>query len=460
MTNYKPSTALRGLGFLLLLTSCSDPILKAPEPQVHFSDYTETPLVHKLVVKKLTYEGSSLPTGTEIGIFTWEGVLGGAGVWDADSGVTINVYGSSEDVVQFFSGDNFDPRIYNPRTGETHYADLIRKAGWDNWTENAISEVEIRGFETRETVVELVEGWNLISINVVPLRSMYTERDRTDKGPDIRRMFSQLTSSDPPNLHIVKDERGDFYVPFRNFNGISFWDFNSGYHVKVSRPVTCRWEGKPIPANQIINLNRGWKILPYLPTYPLTCDSINFYAISLIRTQVVVVKDESGHFADPARKFSNMLPWHEGQAFLIYMRTELSTIYPAPEADVPEIVPDTAGVTIGPWTMPHRRGNYESILIESFNGITPGPGDGVAAFSMSDVLSGVGPVAGGRCGMAVWGDDLTTEEIEGFRYGESYVLRYWSESENRIYELSSTLIQGDQMTYTTDGYSVVSATVR
>lgn len=442
------------LTFGFLAVSCSDNIIDSSPMQNRFGGFHETSSFHNLKVTQLTFEGAPLPSGWEIGIYTWEGILGGAGVWNADSGVVISVYGADEETPQFRAGEYFDARIWDRINGIQFYADVDLYSGDRYWSADGQSKVAIDGFRTREMRIQLVKGWNIVSINVLPLKTMFT----TISGPNIIRMLDQFE----PDLIIAKDERGQFYMPSRQFNNIPYWNLSEGYQMKVSEAVECVWIGRPVKAREPIRIGSGWNMIGYFPEYPLSCDSLEFAAISSIVEEVTIAKDRFGRFAMPSRGFSNMIPWTEGSGYQINLDCDCSFAYREAEATTPSINPIDTQAVFGPWTRPRCTGVSKSLLIQGFSGIVPATGDAVGAFgSRSEVLVGLGHVGGGKAGIAIWGDDYSTEEMDGLMSGEAYTLKYWSAATNEIYPLTlSSLISGDGLIYETDGVTVIQARVQ
>ena len=85
-------------------------------------------------------------------------------------------------------------------------------------------------------------------------------------------------------------------------------------------------------------------------------------------------------------------------------------------------------------------------------------GSQVAAISGDGQVVGEGTVESGRAGVAVWGDDPETEQLEGLKPGESFRLMLWDNE--RESELSvSGFIKGDGLTYQTDEFIAVEAAV-
>ena len=128
----------------------------------------------------------------------------------------------------------------------------------------------------------------------------------------------------------------------------------------------------------------------------------------------------------------------------------------------PTINPVDTQAVFGPWTRPTPTGTNKILLIEGFSGIVPVTGDAVAAFgSRSETLVGLGHVGGGKAGIAVWGDDPSTEAVDGLMSGEAFTLKYWSAATNEVYPLQVTRqVIGEGLVYETDGVSVIQAGVR
>jgi len=77
------------------------------------------------------------------------------------------------------------------------------------------------------------------------------------------------------------------------------------------------------------------------------------------------------------------------------------------------------------WVAPVPTGENMSVLVNSVSGVELNDGDQIAAFSSSGQLLGVGDVLNGRCGLAVWGDDPSTEAVDGAVKDEPFMLKLW-----------------------------------
>ena len=95
-----------------------------------------------------------------------------------------------------------------------------------------------------------------------------------------------------------------------------------------------------------------------------------------------------------------------------------------------------------------------SVLISSISGIQPGGHTEVGAFSPEGLLVGEGVVGtDGRCGLVIWGDDPTTDKVDGLRDGEAFELKLWISGFESGLTLAS-LLEGD-LTYSTNALTII-----
>ncbi len=287
--------------------------------------------------------------------------------------------------------------------------------------------LRIGGENIRALDVVLSEGWNLISLNIDPL-NCYVEDE--EQGPDILRMFEPVVE----HLIMVKDELGRFYAPEFEFNNIPFWNLTKGYLVKTNAEIEASWSGEIIPADSDVPLSEGWNNAAYFPTFELDASAPDFRVLSPIIENVIIAKDESGRFLAPEFDFSNMLPWRESRGYQIRVDEDVALNYPEGGEEV--VIAMNAEKKQSHYSESPSRllhfvrndgtGENMSVLITSINGINSKQGDQIGAFDLDGNLVGVGNVEeDGRCGLAVWGDDLTTEIKDGLGLGEGFRLIYW-----------------------------------
>ncbi|MBT7787657.1 MAG: T9SS type A sorting domain-containing protein [Calditrichaeota bacterium] len=327
----------------------------------------------------------------------------------------------------------------------------------------------------RDLDVQLAPGWNLISLNISPNRDMYTDFEAL--GPDVILMTEQLRiDEDNHQIVIFKDQQGRFYSPVFNFNNIPYWNLTEGYQVNVTEAAELHWRGEPIPPGADIPLRGDWNTVAYLPDYNLSARFPDLRAVSSIRDNLLMAKDALGRFLILGEvEFSNMPPWRAGQGYMLKVDApDLTLNYPPPEEEVAFTPPcppllckgkntmlaESPVSQSGHWTSPTPTGENMSLLITNINGFDTKFGDQIGAFKCDGLLIGSGAVnTDGMCGLAIWGDDKSTEEVDGLQTGEVFTLKLWDAGAEL--ELSvETIQQGAGLVYATDSFTMLDVSVQ
>ncbi len=314
-----------------------------------------------------------------------------------------------------------------------------------------MKKVELFGDGGRSLIVDLNQGWNMISINVSPSREFYLEGG--ELGPDIILMTEQLRK-DAEHHHIIvmKDGLGRFYAPAWDYNGIPYWNFESGYQMMVDDTLQAVWSGNPIPADADVPLLSGWNMIAYFPTYELEASAPEFYVLSPILDHVLIAKNVFGNFLSPVWNFSNMPPWRETQGYQVRVDQYVTLNYPSlPEGDAAWAAARLSIESFSP-----RSSCNMSVLIHCITGLAE-CGGVVSAWNAQGVCVGEGVVGeDGRCGLAVWGDEPSTLEREGLLKGEAFWLGMDGMDRMDVVDI----LEGEGLVYETDSFIVVEAAVQ
>jgi hypothetical protein len=372
--------------------------------------------------------------------------------------------GINDDLVS--PGDNVYIRAFNSNelTEETYYCNSeypYEIPGFDDPILMGITFPESMGDlitpgNDRELSVLLTTGWNIISINVRPGDGMWEGED----GPDINLMTEQLRGEERHHLELMKDEDGRFYLPAFGFNNIPYWDLTEGYQMKVDQDLEAIWAGEPIAPDADIPLEVLWNLIAYFPTYELDASSPDFYVLSPIIDQVAMAKDNDGNFMLPAFNFSNMPPWQETQGYQVKIESDEPIVlnYPEEQREVALIsVSNSPDDQTKHWNSPVATGINYSVLVTEITGMATNQGDQIAAFDSENRLAGVGEIDNvGVCGLAVWGDDSSTDQVDGLSDGETFCLRLWDSSINKVINLDiEDILAGSGTIFSADEYSVL-----
>ncbi len=255
----------------------------------------------------------------------------------------------------------------------------------------------------RNVVVDLFDGWNLISLNVAP------------ENPEVPEVFADIVANDL--LVMVKDGDGNFYLPERNFNNIDRWEVAEGYQVYVTGDTQLEVFGDAVLADQAIELDEGWNLSAYFPTIAMEPQA----ALGGIADELIIAKDGWGRFYMPEFDFSNMGELSMGAGYYYKVTAPVDLVYQfanqaaAKPAHIEQPVHFT-GIQITEANM-----SVLAIANPSLAGWELG------AFTASGALVGAGTFdAGGRCGLAVWADAETTDKIDGAVDNEALTYKLWN----------------------------------
>ncbi|MFN3821361.1 MAG: T9SS type A sorting domain-containing protein, partial [bacterium] len=157
--------------------------------------------------------------------------------------------------------------------------------------------------------LSLVQGWNAVSLNIQP--------------PDLNLSSLMAPLREAGVLRLVKDGRGRFYDPERDFDNIGEWRLEEGYQLYLTSPFRWRVEGQALPEDQPIPLRAGWNIVPYYPLLPMTPQG----AFRDLDDNLLMAKDQWGRFYLPRWDFSNMEMLEEGNAYWVKVSQPDTLVY-------------------------------------------------------------------------------------------------------------------------------------
>jgi len=275
-----------------------------------------------------------------------------------------------------------------------------------------------------EMVLELPDGWNMVSAYVQP------------DPDDIIEIMADLVEAG--TLIMVKNGAGQFYNAQFNFNNIPGWVVSEGYMMKMDGADELTITGEAVPWNTAIALDAGWQIASYYPRQGI--DAI--LALSGVVDVLLIAKDVRGRFYSPAFNFSNMGEMVPGQGYLLKMDEAAEFVY-----TVEDQLASQSSPFLRPTILPVHPNTGENMSLLLHSDIA----EGEVGVYTNDVLVGSGVILYGMCGVAVWGDDPTTPEVDGAINSDVLEISIFDGVELRAAELEN--IQGETK-YLTNGFYV------
>ncbi len=282
-----------------------------------------------------------------------------------------------------------------------------------------------------ERQIPLSAGWNMVSANLQP-----------EPADDIRAIMQELVNDD--NLLLMKNGVGEFYNPEFDFTNIDRWNVWEGYLVKTDRAGFLNVAGVTVLPDDPIDLFDGWQMISYYPRVAI--DAI--VAFSGIADQLTIAKNGAGHFYNPEWEFSNMGNLREGQGYQVKMDGDAELIYRLRMQD-DGLNSEWANHGALPTKMlPQLLSTGRNMsLLAIANGMV-----GEIAVYASDKLVGTGRLDNGRCGVAVWGNDPSTDAIDGARDGDVLSIRLFNEAREQTASIATLT---GSLEYQTDAFTVV-----
>jgi hypothetical protein len=166
---------------------------------------------------------------------------------------------------------------------------------------------------------------------------------------------------------------------------------------------------------------------------------------------LLIAKDENGNFYNPEFNFSNMGDLRQGKGYQLKMSEDTELVYRLREEE-------EVAMALG-----HPLRNHPEILL-----IHTRTGRNMSMYIRTDledqteigvysggVLVGSGVVENGNCGLAIWGDDLTTNDVDGAL--DEAVIEVKAFSTEREQPCSIKLLTGD-LEYHTDNFTALELT--
>ena len=393
------------------------------EDPTHFEMVAPTGYDHSLLIQELTIDGASTRAGIEVGVFTPNDVCAGAFRYlgeafgmpaRGDDPITNEIEG-------FLPDERISYKLFIPWENREIGAVPTYLQGGGLFRPDGLSILELCGNPYSNQTISLRNRWNLVSLNVRP------------NNLNFESILTPLLEEQL--ILMVKDGRGHFWNIRNGFNNLGDWNLSQGYEICVAHPTELEIEGIEVQADHPILVDPGWSIIPYLLTQPANIT----FALSSIEENLRFAKQTNGAFYSPEWDWNgigNMMP---GNGYKISMTGEGTLIYS--DADEVNMLANTSSF------VPSPSGFDMSLLLTDLQ-----PNDRVRLTNRTNIEVGAGIVGDdGRLGMSVWGDDPSTEQLEGLTVNEEFSIQVHESGEWKNHNVE--WLQGNN-SYSPDGLSV------
>lgn len=407
---------------------------------------------HALMIDDAVIGGEQLTTWDEVGVFTPRGDLAGRTYYSDSFPLALIAWGEDQPAGfdGFRAGDSFTFKYYDYSADSELPAYPTYSDGSETFRDQGLTTLILSDApEGTEQVFPLRRAWQIISLRVSPDRAYWANQS----GPDVPRLFADVVA----NLSVAKDAGGRFYTPANRFNNIPYLSLESGLLVRMSSADTLTIHGAEIALADSIHLLRGWNIAAYYPNRTMTMATA--FAPLTDAHVLVLAKNGIGQFYTPQLGFGGETPITPGEGLLVKVSSAAAFRYPAQREEQPRR--DDENVQHFPH--PGPTDVNMSLIVSNISGFGWQEGAELAAVTPRNrggrVAGATTLEAQGPWGMALWGDDASTQDtVEGFHEGDSIRFLYWDPVTGWELPAAFSVEQGPSV-YTTNDLAVYSIAV-
>ncbi|OQX78052.1 MAG: hypothetical protein B6D64_07345, partial [Bacteroidetes bacterium 4484_276] len=260
--------------------------------------------------------------------------------------------------------------------------------------------------------VSIPENWSLISSYIIP----------TD--PQMEEVFSDLED----DIVILLGKTGVFW-PSQNVNTIGNWNTYEGYKIKMTEVGVLCMNGQM--SDKSVDLTNGINYLPVLDDQPVPAIDI----FSQIETELLYAFDiVNGLIYWPGGGLYTLQTLEPGKGYMVNLVAPGTVTYPQTDGSANYVKPQPKVVENAPWTVDntgiaHIISIYSSALADLESG------DIIAALNSEGSCVGMAQYNGANENLAlvVYGDDITTDVVDGMVEGElMHIVVYRPSTEEAI----------------------------
>ena len=369
------------------------------------------------------------------------GDIGGMIMWNGQFDV-LNAYGSA-----FASGEEFEWLIWQASTDTYYSADAVYDETYPDTDQFAIGGLSHVLDIVARTVyaqnIDLPVGWGLYSTFISP------------EDGSLETVLSGVVD----NLIIMKDETGAVYWPLLGMNFIGSLTDGEGYQIKMGVDMTgedaLQVSGDLIPSDFEMFMPEGWSYIAYLHQDAFGAESM----MEPLADNLIILKDGAGSVYWPFIGVNALGGgsglMNPGQGYSVKIYTSQIFQYPSSDGASRFAYNPTPIYPLTKFAESTNTGSNMTIGIpvDAWKNI-PEEGDEIAAYSETGILVGSVTYTGSAIALTVWGDDITTDEVEGLVEGEEISFELWRKSEDKIEELEvRTWIEGNNV-YGVNGIAI------
>jgi hypothetical protein len=271
-----------------------------------------------------------------------------------------------------------------------------------------------------EQVIDLASGWSMFSTYMVS----------DNMGMDA--FLADIVD----NVIIAKNYLGAAYLPEFGFNGLGDVLIGQGYQIKTTQETLLNVSGTYAnPEDNAISLDAGWNMIGYLRTEAAPADGV--LAELNDAGNLVIAKDYLGSAYLPEFNFNGIGDLEPGQGYQLKTNEAGTFTYLPNNVSYRLEALNVTTNNLEYFEYAKNTGSNMTIIISNNAWeVTPSIGDEIAAFNHNGELIGSAVYSIPTTVLTVWGNDATTEKVDGLNQGESMIFSIW----NKRYQTTQILV--------------------
>ena len=273
-----------------------------------------------------------------------------------------------------------------------------------------------------EQVISLTSGWSMFSTYMMA----------ENMAMDV------VVAPVLENVVIAKDYLGSAYLPEWNFNGIGDIAIGQGYQIKMIEATDLTVQGTYMaPEENPIELVAGWNMIGYLRLEGADAGSV---LADLVDAGVIeIAKDYLGSAFLPAWNFNGIGDLNPGMGYQVKTSEAATLTLNANDTEYRyAMLKQTSNSTSHFETALNTGSNMTIGIFDEAWEVTPSIGDEISAFNSKGELVGSATYTSPVTVLTVWGNDVTTDKLDGLENTESMTFKVWNNRYNTTDELVVT----------------------
>jgi hypothetical protein len=234
---------------------------------------------------------------------------------------------------------------------------------------------------------------------------------------------------------IAKNYLGSAYLPEWEFNGIGDVLTGQGYQIKTSEAIDLTITGEyMLPEDNDVGLVAGWNMVGYLRLEAAAADLV--FAELVDADNMIIAKNYLGDAFLPEWDFNGIGDLLPGHGYQIKTNTAGTLNFLSNDDSYRMAAMEVTHNDLTHFEFATNTGSNMTIgIFDEAWKVTPKTGDEISAYNSKGELVGSAIYSSPVTVLTVWGDDATTEKVDGLSNREAMTFNVWSKRYNTSEEL-------------------------